>query len=262
MKLAAIVLAGQRRGQVNPIAAEHGVPLKCVAPIDGRPLIAHVLETLSAHPAIDRIVICVEPESEPLVKAAIGDIDAVFAPAQAALTDSVYAAAGVAGAGPYFITTADNVLLEAPVIDQVIMTLSSGAGALLTLARKDDVMTAHPDGQRNYYAFSDDSYANCNSYAIASLDVIDSAEVFREGGQFMKNPGRIARAFGLLNLIRLRFGWISLHQAMRNISKRLGVDLRPVVLGNGEYAIDVDNARTYRVCEEILKRRQNERVTV
>jgi CTP:molybdopterin cytidylyltransferase MocA len=61
----AIVLAGQRRGAVNPLAARAGVTHKCLAPIAGKPLLAHVLEALAATPALAEIRISVEPEAEP-----------------------------------------------------------------------------------------------------------------------------------------------------------------------------------------------------
>src|SRR5688572_31390237 len=60
----AIVLAGQRRGAVNPLAARAGVSHKCLAPIAGKPLIAHVLATLTAVPALAEIRISVEPDAE------------------------------------------------------------------------------------------------------------------------------------------------------------------------------------------------------
>ena len=40
-----ILLAGQRAGVVNPLAARAGVSHKCLAPIRGRPLIARVLDS-------------------------------------------------------------------------------------------------------------------------------------------------------------------------------------------------------------------------
>nr|WP_255536505.1 NTP transferase domain-containing protein [Pacificimonas pallii] len=248
-------MAGQRVGQVNPVAEMLGVSHKCVAPILGTPLIVRTLEVLKAHPHVGEIVVSIDEEAFDLVRQTIAPMAVMLSPAQTSITDSVYAAASAVSEGPYLITTADNVLIEAEVIDRIVAEVEAGAEALFLLARKADVMAAHPDGQRNYYDFADDSYANCNSYAISNLAVIESAEIFREGGQFMKNPRRIASAFGLWNLIRMRFGLVSLQKGMISVSRRLGIDIRPVILSNGEYAIDVDNERTYRVCEEILRRR-------
>ena len=41
-----VVLAAQRNGTLDPLAAEAGVTHKCLVPIGGRPLLAHVLSAL------------------------------------------------------------------------------------------------------------------------------------------------------------------------------------------------------------------------
>src|SRR6187399_329860 len=60
----AIVLAGQRNGAVNPLAVRAGVSHKCLVPIGGKPLIAHVLGTLVALPELAEIRISVESAAE------------------------------------------------------------------------------------------------------------------------------------------------------------------------------------------------------
>ena len=90
-----------------------------------------------------------------------------------------------------------------------------------------------------------------------NANALKAAEAFREGGQFAKNRARIAKAFGLINLLRFRFGWWSLKSAFRAISRRFGVKVEPLVLADGAYAIDVDNERTYGVAEILLKKRKD-----
>ena len=43
-----------------------------------------------------------------------------------------------------------------------------GADGVAAMARKASVLAAHPEGQRNFYRFRDDEYANCNVYALAN----------------------------------------------------------------------------------------------
>ena len=81
----------------------------------------------------------------------------------------------------------------------------------------------------------------------------------REGGQFIKYPRRIIKAFGLINLVRFRMGWGSKEKLFAQISRRFGFKLVPVVLSDGHFAIDVDNERTYAVTEKILKAREGDR---
>lgn len=256
----AIVLAGQRRGAVNPLAERAGVSHKCLVPIAGRPLIAHVLDTLTSVPALAEIRISVEPEAE----RELGPIVASFedrgvairlVPSAARLADSLVAAT-LDSAGPFIVTTADNVLLNPAAVAQVREALQS-ADAVAAMARKANVLAAHPDGQRGFYRFRDDDYANCNIYALADRKAIDAgAQVFRGGGQFMKSLWRMIAAFGLHNIVLLRLGAYTREAAMRRLSRRLGLVVRAVEFTDGALAVDVDNERTYRVCDELLAKRQ------
>ena len=255
----AIVLAGQRRGAVNPLAARAGVSHKCLVPIGGRPLIAHVLATLTALPELAEIRISVERGAEPGLRPVLAPFESFgvpirLVPSDARLADSLVAAAGD-DPGPFLVTTADNVLLTPAAVAQVRAALE-GADAVAAMARKANVLAAHPEGQRNFYRFRDDEYANCNVYALANRKAIDAgAQVFRGGGQFMKSVWRMIAAFGLHNIVLLRMGVFSRESAMRRLSRRLGLVVRAIEFADGALAVDVDNERTYRVCEELLARR-------
>jgi GTP:adenosylcobinamide-phosphate guanylyltransferase len=255
-----ILLAGQRAGVVNPLAERAGVSHKCLVPIGGKPLIAHVLDTVTGLPAVRGIRISLEPEAHRQVAklaAAYADrgIPLTFVANARNIVDSVHAAAGD-DPGPFVITTADNVLLTREGIGQVRARLALFDG-VLALARKTNVLAAHPDGQRGFYRFRDDSYANCNIYALANRKaLIAAAEIFRGGGQFMKSAWRMVRAFGPINILMLRLGAYDREAAMRRLGRRLGLAIEATEFTDGSLAIDVDNERTYRVCEAILAARE------
>ncbi len=154
---------------------------------------------------------------------------------------------------PLLVTTADNVLFtHHAVADMHAQAQKGQADAAVAFSRRGDILAAHPDGQRRFYKFADDGYSNCNCYWIRDADALSAAEVFRSGGQFAKHPMRIANAFGILNLIRFRLGLGSLANAFERFSRRLGLELRPVIFADGALAIDVDNLRTHLIAEELL----------
>jgi GTP:adenosylcobinamide-phosphate guanylyltransferase len=255
-----ILLAGQRAGVVNPLAERAGVSHKCLAPIGGKPLITHVLDTVTALPAVRTIRISLEPEAH----SEVGKLAEAYAdrgiPIELVanarnIVDSVHIAAGE-DPGPFLITTADNVLLTREGIGQVRDRLRV-FDAVLALARKASVLAAHPEGQRGFYRFRDDEYANCNIYALADRKALEAgAEIFRGGGQFMKSVWRMIRAFGPINILMLRLGAYDREEAMRKLGRRLRISIEATEFTDGSLAIDVDNERTYRVCEEILARRE------
>lgn len=257
---AAIVLAAQRGGVENPLAAAHGVARKCLVPIAGKPLIAHVLDTLTAMPGARLVRVSIEEDAV----AELGGLVAGFAPrgvpvdfasSRPGIADSVLAAAEGLD-GPVIVTTADNVLLTAETVAQMLSIIARGVDVVPCLATKASVLAAHPEGQRGFYQFRDDAYANCNLYGFADPRAFEAAKIFRGGGQFMKNPKRLARAFGLINILLVRFRLLSLQGAMRRLSRRFALRFEALIPSDGAQAIDVDEARTYRVADEILLARR------
>ncbi len=259
MSFSVLVLAAQRTGVVNALAQEFGVSHKCIVPICGAPLIAHVLDVLCALPDAGRIRISVESDFH-------AELDRVIAPwrahgktielvpSQPGLADSVVQ--GLDGLpGPYLITTADNVLVSPGAIASIIDALEQ-ADAAIALADQAAVTAAHPEGQRRYYRFRDAAVANCNLYGLSGPGALVAAQVFREGGQFMNNPGRLVNAFGLINILMMRWGLVTLDGGMRRISRRLGITVAGVRMTDGAQAIDVDNRRTYDIAGPILAARK------
>ena len=66
---------------------------------------------------------------------------------------------------------------------------------------------------------------------------------------------RIIGAFGLLNLIRFRFGIGTLAATFARFSRRFRMTIAPVILSDGAVAIDVDNERSHGVATQLLERR-------
>ena len=260
MKVTALVMAGKRSGTLDPLAARAGVSQKSVVPVYGKPMIEHVIAALAACNRVGEIrVIAHEPDeiaAIPLVAQLQAEGRLVFRPGAFNLVDSVFS--GAEGGGfPLLITTSDNCLVTAEGYAEFIdKALAAEAGAAAALARKEDVIAADPVGQKKFYEFSDGGYSNCNTYWIGSADALSAAEIMRTGGQFVKYPSRIAKAFGVMNLIRFYFGWGDKDKLFAQVSKRFGYKLVPVVLSNGEFAIDVDEERSFGITEKLLARRE------
>ena len=252
----AIILAAQRDGKLDPMAAEAGVSHKCLVPIVGRPLLEYVIEALVAVPGLERIRICIEPaavEAVRNVRGASGDLGVPidYVPSAPTITESAYASAeGLTG--PMIITTGDNVNLTPGAVQAMLDAMAGGAQVALAMASREAVLAAHPEGQRRFYEFRDAAYSNCNLYAMAGPDALKVAETFREGGQFAKNRKRLIRVVGRFNILLFVLRLASLESAMKRLSRRFGVRVEAVVLTDGAHAVDVDNPRTYAIAETIL----------
>ena len=257
MRGSSLILAGRRPGIEDPLANAQGVADKCLVPVAGRPMIAHVLESAAASAAMHIFVSTHHADllgdlDDPVVKS-LGE-RLVIVPAADNLADSVVAVAGVAEF-PLLVTTADNCLLTPATIAEIgaeATRLEIEAG--VALARREDVLAVHPEGQRRFYEFSDVAVSNCNAYWIGHPGALKAAEAFRGGGQFVKKPLRVMRAFGLINLLRFRFGLGPIHHVFRRLSRHLKVEIAPLLISNGATAIDVDNERSLRVTEALMTR--------
>lgn len=264
--LTVAILAAQRAGIVNPIAERFGVSHKCLAPICGRPLIAWVFDSVAATPGVSRVRIAIEPDGQAAVDALAAPLKAAgitvdYVAAANNLADSVRACAdGVSG--PLILTTADNVNLSVAAMEQAAAALADGAEVIFSLARREDVLAARgeTDGPAfahvGPYKFRDGRFSNCNLYALSGAGALTAAEMFREGGQFSKQRGRLIRAVGLFNVGLYLAGMLTLAGAGKRLSRRFGARIQPIVFADGAQAIDVDNDKTYAHSERILSARQ------
>jgi len=261
-KVTALVMAGKRSGVLDPLAERAGVAQKCVVPVNGVPMVERVVRQVAACERVGAIrIVAHEPDEiakQPTIAKLLEEGRLTFAEGKFNIVDSVFS--GADGAGfPILLTTADNCLVTPEGYGEFIeKCLAADAGGAAGLARRRDVKAADPEGQSKFYEFRDGGFSNCNMYWLGSTKALGAAEVMREGGQFVKFPRRIIKAFGFINLIRFRMGWGSKEKLFEQISRRFGVKLVPVVLSDGHYAIDVDNERTYAVTEKILKRREGD----
>ncbi len=264
-KFSVIVMAAQRAGVVNPLAERAGVSHKCVVPICGKPLIEYVFKILADTPGVDHVRVSVEQEAWEAVKALSAPLDEKgipldFVESQTSIADSAYVAAE-GFAGPFLITTADNVIMTPEAILESLEPIWRDADVSIGLTTREAVLAARgevssPTNQNvGPYKLADGRYSNCNLYGFKGTHVLKAAEFFREGGQFSKNRGRLIRAVGLGTFILAALKLLTLSGVTKRLSKRLGVKIAVVVLEDGSQAIDVDNFRTYDLAEGFLKRK-------
>lgn len=252
-----IVLAGQPKRVVDPLAERFGESHRSLIPLAGQPMIAHVLRTAMAHPRIESLAICIEREAFAPVWDVLtrmpGRGIVALVEAREHLADSVRDAAS-GWDGPLIVTTADHALLTIEAIDAVADALGR-ADAAITLAPRDCVEAAHRCAPDRFLTLRDGEYAACDIYGIAGPAGIDAVEVFRGNRGFDRSGSRIWRAAGILGLLLMRCRMLTLAAAAEFASRRLKLRLSAVVLSDGSQAIDVDDDRSYAVARDLLENR-------
>ena len=263
MTYTALVLAAQRPGFIDPLAEKGGVSHKCLIDMDGTPMIDRVLDSLTGSKHVGQIFISIDDPDALMVLGSIKEGvksglismvqsgDNLYSSVSNALDDKVDF--------PVIICTADNALQTAEMVDHFCQEFSkTGADAGVSVTPAELIWSKYPDGQRRPYHLKDGKFSNCNLYGIRSRDCLIAAKPFEGGGQFAKSAKRIVQAFGLTNLILYKYGRLTLPGVFSRISKRLGIDIKPVIMPFAEAPIDVDNERTERIALRILEARRLE----
>lgn len=253
-----LILAARRAGRLDPLAERAGVSHKCLVPVRGVPMLVRTLGIVAEAFPQARLFVSIEDPAvvggEPAVASLRESGRLTILKAGTGLVESVTAAAAATGF-PLLITTADNVLMTPAALHRLEREArGGGADAWATLARKEDILATHPEGEIRFFRFRDGDFSNCNMFWLSNDHALKVMRAFRQGGQFSKRPARILRAFGPANMLLYLLRRHSVDQMAARLSRRFGIEMRILVMPEGRLAIDVDDERTKRVAEEILAR--------
>jgi len=260
-----LIMAANRHGIDNPVARLGKTSHKCVVSIAGVPMIDRVLKTLAAWGGARRVLISIEDEAvlqQAPYAAALLNAGAVTAVRSGiSLTDSVLAASRELSESDYplLITTGDNVMHTPEVLERFTAGVAAeGADVGLALTARSTVEAAHPDEAEKvgYIRFAEGEYSNCNIYLLTSPQHLDVVRTMRDGGQFRHSLKRIYRAFGLMAMIKYKFGKARIADIRKRIGRKFGVRMATVFLDIPTAPLDVDTPVTFAIAEAILKERE------
>lgn len=255
----AVVLAGDR-GPADPIATATGAPCKALSPVGGQPLLARVLDTLRATPAIEAIVVVGPADTivaaEPALAQMLADHTIHWvAPADSPAASAVRGLAHVADDRPVLLTTADHALLEPRMIEELLADPSGDIG--VGLVEYAAVRQAYPDNRRTAIRLGPGSgYCGCNLFALHTLAARRLVATWQRVERERKHPARVvAGMLGPLAVLRYLLGRLTLVQAFDKLSRRVELNIRPVLLSQPQAAVDVDSLADLALVESILARR-------
>ena len=255
-------MAARRPGTLDPLVEMTGVSHKCMIPINGKPLLERVVESLLGSGRIAKIYISIDEGSVIRSSQILSDLldkgVLVISPAEANLADSVLAAAGTIPSTewPVIITTGDNALHTPEIIVDFVRGMEQEeADVALGITREEDVAPSIPDSGLAYHRLKDGGFSSCNLYSIR-YNALDTVNVFRSGGQFGKKHWRILKSFGLISFLLYKTKLITIDGLIRRIGKGFGIKVIPVYLPYDYGPIDVDNPSSFKLSERLLIQRE------
>lgn len=256
-----VVLAGRRADAPDALAERFGVSHRCLVPLAGRPLIAHVLATASAHPRVASLAVVIERKAFEglwdVLTGLPGRGNVALIEARDDLAESV-CAASIGWAGPLVVTTGDHALLSLEAIDAVLAGLP-GADVVLPLAPDAMVARCHRVATAFALPFHDGAMAPCPLYGLAGADAARAADLLRGPGALAHGSRQLARLLGAFGLARLVLRRMSLHEAELRVSGRSGLRVRAVTLGDGRQALRVGDERGHAIARDLVESDRLER---
>jgi GTP:adenosylcobinamide-phosphate guanylyltransferase len=255
-KFTALVLAADR-GPDDPVARAAGVSCKCLTPVNGSPMVFRVLKALDASREINDKILCGPPKSildrEADLRGLIAAGKVKWFANQATPSSSAYHVLQTLPAEvPVLLTTADHAMLNARMADFFCSEArATGCDVVVGVARHEVVLKAYPQTRRTAMRLEDGAYCGCNLFAFLTPRARTAANFWRQVETQRKKPLRVIRVLGWVAVSRYLMGRLSLAEALKRMSRRLGFKAGAVIMPFAEAAVDVDSVEDWKLVERI-----------
>jgi GTP:adenosylcobinamide-phosphate guanylyltransferase len=255
----AIVLAGQRPGK-DPVADAAGVACKSFAPIGGRPMVHRVLDALAAAGQVGSRILCGPSQSmidqEPELKARIeqGEVKWIASHSTPSLSTH-HALQTLPQQAPILVTTADHALLSPQIVDYFCAEARRiQCDLVVGLTPYEGVVSTFPETKRTAIKFKDGAYSGCNLFGFLNPRAHRAAQFWRQIEQERKRPLKMIRILGWWAVVRYLMGRTSLDQGLEQISGKLQIRARAILLPFPQAAVDVDTAADWHFVQGLVKK--------
>lgn len=252
LKIDALVLAGRREGEIDPLAGVENVPHKALLVAGGKPLIRRVIEALIASGRIDRVTIAAPEDVRGAIGAALAGLDFAFRDTAGSPASTALSAMEAAPEGRgLLVTTCDHALLTPDMIRRFLDEAGPGDAAAACVDR-GTYETRFPGSKRTFIKLKDLQFSGANLFWFAGARAKGLAGFWRKVEANRKNPLAMARQIGVLTALAYATGSITRAGLEKTIRTRTGVGVRLVTLPNAEAAIDVDKPQDLDLVRKIL----------
>jgi molybdopterin-guanine dinucleotide biosynthesis protein A len=249
----AIVLAGSRPGS-DPLAAAFGTDLKALVPIGGKPMVRWPVETLLAcERFIEVRVLAQEPER--IADALPAHPKLIVEPSAASIAATLEKLCfDPSVTWPLFVTTADHVLLNSDMVDE-LCDLGEPADIAISMVERDSLMARLPNSRRSWVRFRAGSYSGANMFLLSGRKVLPALEMWRAVEQDRKKAWALLRVLGPVNFLAAALRLRTVHQTLDRIGRRVGAKVEAVDLSDPLAAVDVDKLQDHGLVEALLAER-------
>ena len=257
-----LILAGSRKGG-EPFVNAEGKTLKATLDIDGKPMLSHVLETISLWPQTKSITISL-PQDAPLIteaptlKAQIDASEAQLIPTSTSPCKSVELALQKFGEQlknnePILIVTGDAPLLNHSILNEFTHQ-NHDKDFVVGIAKVDAVEHTYPEVKRTRINLKGGAIGGCNLFIMNTKNAEKVVKFWQKLENNRKKPWRLAANLWMMALYMLRL--LTLKGAQKGLEKQIGCGIGFVLVTNPDAAIDVDKQKDLTLVRKIFKSRR------
>ena len=250
MKHTAIVLAGSRPGR-DAFAEQYGTDLKALIPIGGEPMVRRPVRGLLESATVGRIIVL--SQSPDRIAAAVAPDEHIeFRRSHGTIAETILRLCDdPQTAWPLLVTTADHALLDAAMVDEFAAG-ATGADVAIGVVERATLLRRFPGAQRTWLKFRRGAYTGANLFVLASPSVRPAIELWRSVEQDRKKAWRVLSLLGPVTLLSIALRLVSLAEVMKQLGRRLGLNVRAVALSDPLAGIDVDKPADHALVEAII----------
>ena len=249
----ALVLAGRRSGEVDPLASTDDVPHKALLIAGGKPLIRRVIEALQKSRLISEIRIAAPHDVRDALTSALSGlggwsfVEPADSPAKTVLTSVEQ----LGGDRALLVTTCDHALLSGDIV-RAFLAGARGSAAAAACVDRTVYENQFPNSRRTFIRLKGLHFSGANLFWFAGASARGLAEFWRRLETKRKNPAAMAREIGVVTAITYLTGQMTKTGLERTIQRKTNVEARLVPLQTPEAAIDVDKPEDLALVRSIL----------
>ena len=230
---------------------------RALIPLDGKPLLEHVLHSLASVTPVTRIICVTTPGALEILPTKIGAIEIVRLPAGDKLTHNLFLGARAATSERILIVTGDGPLATGRTWMQFLDGASvNSLEAAYAVVREDAMEAQFPGARRTYARFRDGAFSGGNAFLVPRARLEKLEKTIETAFAARKNPLGLAQLLGPSFILKALFKRLAVGEAEEKVSRLLDCRAGRVEVPDATIAFDVDKLEDLRVAEDFLARAQ------
>lgn len=243
----AIILAGEKKGEIKENELENKALLK----IHGKYMIEYVLDSVKKVPQIQKVAIVGEKEQ---LKTALGDRADYIIQGTSSIVENIMMALEIFDEDEeILVLTCDIPLITPEALEHFIKSArEKNVDFCYSIVEKRTNDDKYPEAKRTYAKLKEGEFTGGNVFYFKPKIKDRCKEFVDEMLKHRKNPAKMARILGIIFLIKLLLGILTIDAIKKKCDKLLNINAGVVISPYPEIGNDVDKKSDLEMVEKYL----------